>query len=87
MRLKITYNKMKNKEFNRRGFWRRLIAFPFVFALILIMNIISVLNRAWHFLRYGGEFVNFEENERETISGIYEMLKEIIENQQKNEND
>ena len=30
---------------------------------------------------YGGEYVNFEENERESILGIFEMLKEIRQNQ------
>ena len=30
---------------------------------------------------YGGEYVNFEENERESMLGIFEMLKEIRQNQ------
>lgn len=62
---------------------RRFIALPFVFAIILLAHMAFVLHRTWHFLLYGGEYVNFERPERETIAGIFEMLKEIKENQQK----
>lgn len=82
MKLKITYSEMKNKEFNKRRFGRRLIALPFVFALIFIAHNLSVLKRTYHYIMYGGEYVNFEENERETMAGIFEMLKEIRQNQQ-----
>ncbi len=72
---------MKNKNFNKRRLANRIIAFPFVFAIMFIAHNIFVLKRMWHYLKFGGEYVNFEENERETISGIFEMLKEIKENQ------
>ena len=70
---------MKNKTFNKRRFIHRLLALPFVSAIILIAHALFVLKRIYHFLLYGGEYVNFEENERENIAGIYDMLKEIKE--------
>lgn len=71
-----------NKKFNKRNFLLRLIVFPFVFALMLITHTVFVLKRTYHFLRYGGEYINCEENERETILGIFNMLKEMRENQE-----
>lgn len=85
MKLKIKYSEMKNKEFNKRRFGRRLISLPFVFALIFISHNLFVLKRTYHYIMYGGEYVNFEENERETMAGIFEMLKEIRQNQQEQE--
>jgi hypothetical protein len=68
---------MKNTKFNKRKFGLRLIAFPFVFALLFIAHTAFVLKRTYHFLKYGGEYINFEQNERATIQGIFEMLKEM----------
>ena len=81
MKLKIKYNDMRNKKFNKRRLGYRLIGLPFVFALIFITHNLFVLKRTYHFIMYGGEYVNFEENERESILGIFEMLKEIRQNQ------
>ena len=82
MKLKIKYNDMRNKEFNKRRLGYRLIALPFIFALIFITHNLFALKRAYHYIMYGGEYVNFEENERESMLGIFEMLKEIRQNQQ-----
>lgn len=71
-----------NRKFNKRRFAYRLIVAPFVFALIFIAHNFFVLQRTYHFLKYGGEYLNFEENERETISGIFNMLKEMRENKE-----
>lgn len=72
---------MKNTKFHKRHFTTRILAFPFVFALVFIAHNSFVIKRMWHFLRYGGEYVNFEQNERENILGIFEMLKEIRSHQ------
>ncbi len=68
-------------KFNRKKFTLRLITCPFVFALIFISHNLFVLKRTYHFLKYGGEYINFEQDERATIQGIFEMLKEIREKQ------
>ena len=68
---------MKNTKFNKRKFGLRLIAFPFVFALLFIAHTAFVLKQTYHFLKYGGEYINFEQNEKATIQGIFEMLKEM----------
>lgn len=72
---------MKNTKFNKMRFVHRLIAFPFVFAIIFIAHNLFVLKRTWHYILYGGEYINFEENERINMLEIYNMLKEIKENQ------
>jgi len=78
---------MENKKFNKRNFIVRIIAFPFVFALIFIAHNIFVIKRTFHFLKYGGEYVNFEENEKPTILEIYKMLKEMKEERKKEDNE
>lgn len=70
---------MKNKKFNKRNFGLRLILWPFVFGIIFIAHNFFVLKRTYHFLKYGGEYVNFEKNESENIVGILKMLKEMKE--------
>ncbi len=72
---------MKNTRFNKRKFGLRLIAFPFVFALLFIANTAFVLKLTYHFLKYGGEFVSFRQNENATVSDLFNMLKEIREKQ------
>jgi hypothetical protein len=72
---------MKNKKFNKRLFGIRLFVWPLIFVLLLIPHLYYVVKRTYHFFRYGGEYVNFEQNERHTILEIFEMLKEIKENQ------
>lgn len=72
---------MKNLKFNKRHFFPRMLALPFVFALILIAHNLFVLKRTYHFLLYGGEYINFEENENQNVLEIYNMLKEIKNNQ------
>lgn len=74
---------MKNTKFNKRHFATRLVVFPFVFALLFVSHNFFVIKRTWHFLLYGGEYVNFEENERDSMLGIFQMLKEIRDNQLK----
>jgi ABC-type dipeptide/oligopeptide/nickel transport system ATPase component len=70
-----------SKKFNKRNFLIRIISLPFVFAIILIAHNLFVLKRTCHFIMFGGEYINFEENERENIQEIFKMLKEIKENQ------
>ena len=72
---------MKNTKFNKGKFGLRLIAFPFVFALLFIAHTAFVLKRTYHFLKYGGEFVSFRQNENATVSDLFNMLKEIREKQ------
>ena len=73
---------MKNMKFNKRHFTLRILSLPFVFAIIFIAHNFFVLRRTFHFIMYGGEYVNFEENEIDSVAGIFEMLKEIRKNQE-----
>jgi len=69
---------MKNK-FNKRNFIPGLIASPFVFALLFLTHNFFVFNRFWHYMKFGGEYINFEKNEKHTINEIFNMLKEMNE--------
>lgn len=53
----------------------RIIALPFVTAIILISYITFALGRSFDFLRYGGEFNSYSKNETATIQDIYNELK------------
>jgi len=66
-----------NKKFNKHRLVIRLISLPFVFCLLLITHNVFVVKRTFHFIMYGGEYINFEENERHSILDIYNMLKEL----------
>jgi len=69
-----------SKKFNKRNFIIRIISFPFVFAIIFIAHNFFVLKRTYHFIMFGGEYINFEENEIENIQEIFKLLKEIKNN-------
>ena len=64
------------KKFNKHNFFHRIIASPFILCILLIAHNFFVLKRFWHFLKFGGEYVNFEVNERATLLEIFDMLKE-----------
>jgi len=66
---------MKNTKFNKQSFGMRLIVSPLIFAILFIAHNSFVIKRFWHFLKFGGEYINFEENERATISDILIELK------------
>lgn len=69
---------MKKKIKKNKLFLRIIILIP-VFIIILVAHIYVVLRRSWHFLLYGGEWINFEKPERKNINDVYEMLKEMKE--------
>lgn len=66
-----------SEKFNKRNFIIRIISLPFVFAIMFIAHNFFVLKRTYHFMMFGGEYINFEENERENIQEIFKLLKEI----------
>lgn len=68
---------MKNTEFNKANLILRLFVSPLIFFILLITHILFVFKRFYHFLKYGGEYVNFEENEKPTLMEIHKMLKEL----------
>ena len=53
----------------------RILGFPFVLGLIFLSYNIRAFKRAIDFLRYGGEWINYDKNERITIQKIYEELR------------
>jgi quinol-cytochrome oxidoreductase complex cytochrome b subunit len=70
------------KNFNKRRFALRIVALPFVLGIMAVSHIFCLLRQTRNFLLYGGEYINFEQNERESMLKIFEMLKEIRKNQE-----
>ena len=59
----------------------KIIASPFVLGLMLITYNYSCIKRWLLFLKYGGEFIDYEKDDLITIHEIYHKLKE---NEKKN---
>jgi len=55
----------------------RIIASPFVFALLMLSHFTFVIIRTTDFIRFGGEFIHYRSNEEKaTIAKILEEIKE-----------
>ena len=55
----------------------RIIASPFVFALLMLSHFTFVIIRTTDFIRFGGEFIHYRSNEeRVTIAKILEEINE-----------
>lgn len=66
---------MKKINFNKRRCLLRLVVLPFVFGILLVAHLVALFKSIWLFLLYGGEWINYTENEVATIGGIYGELK------------
>ena len=53
----------------------RILASPFVLALMVIAHTYFVLRRWVDFLRFGGEFIQYSKDDSDTIHKIYMELK------------
>lgn len=53
----------------------RILAIPFVFCLIGIKYNITWISHTISFIRYGGEWVNYEKDSLVTIKNLLEELK------------
>jgi hypothetical protein len=53
----------------------RYAASLFVLGLILIAALFNAFRRWIAFLKYGGEWINYEKDEKTTIQDIYNQLK------------
>lgn len=68
---------MKNTTFNKTNLVLRIVVSPLIFCILLISHVLFVFRRFYHFLKYGGEYINFEENEKPSLMEIHAMLKEL----------
>lgn len=74
---------MNKIKFNKRRCLLRPVVLPFVFGILLVAHLAFVFKRTWHFLLYGGEWINHEQNEATTMDGIYKELKKQNELREK----
>lgn len=66
------------------NFIQRIFAAPFLFALMVLRFNFEALRRTWLFLKYGGEFIHYQKNDRESgIKDIFEFVKEKYNEQNK----
>jgi len=61
---------------NRRYILLRLIAFPFVFGLLFVWNMYACVKGTILFIRWGGEIINYEKDDKGSIYKIYKELKD-----------
>lgn len=54
----------------------RILSFPFVIAMYVIVMNLMVLKGAYLYLRYGGEFLVYMKDDKPSIEKIYESLKD-----------
>jgi hypothetical protein len=54
----------------------RILSFPFIIAMYAIVMNLMVLQGAYLYLRYGGEFLVYMNDDKPTIEKIYESLKD-----------
>lgn len=65
---------------NKRLFIMRLILSPFLLVIALVPNIVSSFKLTYLFVRYGGEFISYMKDDKATIFGIYQHLKNNQQN-------
>lgn len=61
---------------NKRKLTLRLLVSPFIFCLLIVTYNYSAIKRFYYFVKYGGEFLSYENDERKNIDDIYKLLKE-----------
>lgn len=55
---------------------KRIIVSPFVFGILIITHWTFAIKRTWHFIQFGGEFIQYPKDEHKTIQSVYELVKE-----------
>jgi len=54
----------------------RLIVSPFILGLLIIAYTVGCLKRWIGFIKFGGEWINYEKGDPKTIQDIFKILKE-----------
>ena len=55
----------------------RIIVLPFVTGLHIVAHLRWLIFDMWNFIRYGGEFIKYDKDERIKINDLYRKLKEL----------
>lgn len=53
----------------------RLLISPFLLGIFIVTYFLFSIKRLYHFVKYGGEWINYDKNEKITIQMIYEELR------------
>ena len=61
---------------------KRILASPFMLAILLIYGIAFILKKWIDFLRYGGEFITYNKYKPKTMQGIYDLITEKYDTQE-----
>lgn len=57
---------------------KRIILAPLVMGIVTIHQVSVIFKATWLFIRYGGEVIILEEEDKPTIAKIYWTLKEQV---------
>jgi hypothetical protein len=60
-----------------KRFIMRVIGLPFVIGLMTIGSLINLFLNIIQFIRFGGEFINYDKNEIYMINDLYKELKHL----------
>jgi len=53
----------------------KLIASPFVLAVLLVFHIYTSFKNTFLFIKHGGEWITYRDDDKPTIYKIYKQLK------------
>lgn len=60
---------------NKRKILLRLLVSPFILGLLMVTYSYGCIKQWFKFIRYGGEWINYEKDEYKTIKDVYELIK------------
>ena len=62
----------------KRRLLLRILVSPFIFAMIIVTYLYYGMRRFVLFMRYGGDFITHERDERKNIEDIYMLLRDRL---------
>jgi predicted PurR-regulated permease PerM len=54
----------------------RIISFPVILVMLVCVYIYVLVWHSYNFVRWGGEWITYRQNEKKNIQDIYNLLKE-----------
>jgi hypothetical protein len=71
---------------NKRRLFLRILASPVILQLLIITYLFGCIRHFIEYLKYGGEWIRYVDNEYKCINDIYKLLKEQLKNNEKIQN-
>jgi hypothetical protein len=68
-------NKYKTMKVSNKSIVLRIISSPFLLMMLLVFHIYTSFKNTYLFIRYGGEWMTYDDTDKPTIYKIYQELK------------